>query len=445
MKSLRPANRRIVIDCLRLGRLLAALLTVSLAAQAVFAQSGSTTRYVYDDNGRLHAVIAPNGEANVYEYDSTGNVTAIRRLNADVLELLDFYPRSGGPGTHVTIIGTGFGAGVNTVAFNGAPAQIVAAGSPSLVVTVPANATTGPISVTTSHGTANTALPFTVRGINVSPPSVALVSGQTIQFTSASVRPEDENVVWSVNGVEGGAPAAGIITSTGSYTAPQLQEILATANFLIRATSAVDSSVFGQAVVTVRNPFFLRWAGAPIISVHNPNAIASAVSFANVISVRNPVTTTASITSFGAPVSVRNSVMRTLTITPFGVPVSVRNGGGSGSVTASWPSPVVSVAIAPTITSVSPTSLSRGMTTTITINGFSLTGVESIQFHSPAGTVDSNITAANLIVNPAGTQMTVTITVSGSAATGRRVIVISSGTTRSQETDIGANRVEIVQ
>ena len=41
---------------------------------AIHAQQGGTTRYVYDDNGRLIAVISPTGEANVYEYDAAGNV-----------------------------------------------------------------------------------------------------------------------------------------------------------------------------------------------------------------------------------------------------------------------------------------------------------------------------------------------------------------------------------
>lgn len=411
--------------------LLVAIMIVAISSVTTvigLAQQVGTTRYTYDENGRLRAVIAPNGEANVYEYDAAGNITSIRRLNSNSLELLDFSPRIGGPGTQVTIIGTGFGAGVNAVSFNGAVAQIISNGSSLLVVAVPPNATTGPISVTTSLGSANTALPFTVRGISVNPSSFTLVAGQAVQFTSSSVRPEDDAIIWSVNGVDGGSPTTGLITTNGSYTAPTLQESQSTANFLVRATSTVDSSIFGQATVTVKNPYFIRWTGAPILSV------------------RNPVTTAVTITPFSNPVSVRNPVARTITIAPFGMPVSVRNGGVvSATVTAIWPGPVVSVAIGPTITSVSPNSLSRGATTTITINGLSLTEADGIQFHSPAGTDDSNITVANLSVNPAGTQLTATITVSGGAATGRRVVVVSIGTIRSQETDTGANRIEIVQ
>ena len=70
------------------------VVTVLLSASQLSAQD-VTSRYVYDEKGRLRAVIAPNGEAAVYEYDAAGNFTAIRRLNANALELLDFTPRFG--------------------------------------------------------------------------------------------------------------------------------------------------------------------------------------------------------------------------------------------------------------------------------------------------------------------------------------------------------------
>jgi YD repeat-containing protein len=76
-------------------RCLTLLLILILNAQflTVSAQQGTTTTYVYDANGRLHAVIAATGEAVVYEYDSAGNITAIRRLPASALAILSFSPR----------------------------------------------------------------------------------------------------------------------------------------------------------------------------------------------------------------------------------------------------------------------------------------------------------------------------------------------------------------
>src|SRR5262245_12658874 len=93
----------------------------AIATGYAYTQGGET-RSVYDDNGRLRGVIAPNGEANVYEYDLAGNITAIRRNTANTLEAIGFSPREGAPGTRVTIVGTGFGNGVNVVAFNGTAA-----------------------------------------------------------------------------------------------------------------------------------------------------------------------------------------------------------------------------------------------------------------------------------------------------------------------------------
>src|SRR5882672_933546 len=61
----------------------------------------------------------------------------------------DISPRSGQPGTTVTITGTGFGTTLaeNTVSFNGVMAQVTSATSTLLTVTVPSGATGGNISV----------------------------------------------------------------------------------------------------------------------------------------------------------------------------------------------------------------------------------------------------------------------------------------------------------
>src|SRR4030095_6792174 len=85
-------------------------------SSVVTAQQGGTTRYVYDDNGRLRAVISPAGEAAIYEYDPAGNITRITRQPAGFVSILSFTPKSGSEDTLVTIIGTGFSAtlGSNT-------------------------------------------------------------------------------------------------------------------------------------------------------------------------------------------------------------------------------------------------------------------------------------------------------------------------------------------
>src|SRR5689334_11471882 len=107
----------------RLRLLLPIILGYFLVVTTAYAQQGGLSRYVYDNNGRLHAVVSPNGEAAIYEYDPAGNITVIRRNTASSLEVLGFSPLEGIPGTQVTITGTGFGGGVSAVAFNGTAAQ----------------------------------------------------------------------------------------------------------------------------------------------------------------------------------------------------------------------------------------------------------------------------------------------------------------------------------
>ncbi|MCI0339248.1 MAG: IPT/TIG domain-containing protein [Acidobacteria bacterium] len=128
------------------------------------AQQGGTANYFYDSNGRLHIVLSPTGEAAIYEYDPAGNFTSITRRAATEVSIIEFSPGAGAAGNSVTIYGTGFSttASENTVKFNGVTASVTSATKTQLVVTVPTGATTGPISVTTSNGTAASGYQFYV-------------------------------------------------------------------------------------------------------------------------------------------------------------------------------------------------------------------------------------------------------------------------------------------
>src|SRR5437879_1987520 len=73
--------------------------------------------------------------------------------------------------TSVTINGTNF-TGATAVLFNGASASFTVASATTITATVPSGATTGPISVTTSAGTASSAGSFTVG--DTTPPAVTI-------------------------------------------------------------------------------------------------------------------------------------------------------------------------------------------------------------------------------------------------------------------------------
>jgi hypothetical protein len=78
-----------------------------------------------------------------------------------------FTPMSGPVGTSVTISGTNF-TGATAVAFNTVSASFIVTSDTAIQATVPAGATTGPLSVTTPGGTAVSANNFTV----VNPPTI---------------------------------------------------------------------------------------------------------------------------------------------------------------------------------------------------------------------------------------------------------------------------------
>ena len=99
-----------------------------------------------------------------YSYDAAGNIVGIQRVNPAPITLASFSPASGPPGAAITISGTGFSgtAALNAVSFNGATATVTAASASSLVVTVPANATTGRVSVTVGGNTIASTQDFVV-------------------------------------------------------------------------------------------------------------------------------------------------------------------------------------------------------------------------------------------------------------------------------------------
>jgi YD repeat-containing protein len=134
---------------------------------------GPRVRYDYDALGRLVQATAPSGNGAHYSYDAVGNITAIRRLAADAIDLIDFAPHAGAIGSTVTIFGSGFNttATNNEVAFNGTAAAVAAATATTLVVTVPGEATSGRITVSNALGSATSANDYVVGGLRRHPPS----------------------------------------------------------------------------------------------------------------------------------------------------------------------------------------------------------------------------------------------------------------------------------
>ncbi|MDX2250923.1 MAG: hypothetical protein NW202_01435 [Nitrospira sp.] len=150
------------------------VLALSPALLAPWPTAADQAQYFYDELGRLIGVVDGQNNAAVYQYDGVGNVLKIERFNTTGSNVGIFLVAPGSAiaknpdGTPankpVEIRGFGFTAPPtsNQAAFNGTTATVVSGTDASLIVTVPANATTGPITVTNANGTATSPQAFTV-------------------------------------------------------------------------------------------------------------------------------------------------------------------------------------------------------------------------------------------------------------------------------------------
>src|SRR5436309_9879173 len=110
--------------------------------------------------------------------------------------ITSFAPTSGPVGTSVTLSGTNF-TGATAVTFNGVSASFTVTSATTIQVTVPAGATTGPLSVTTPGGTATSTNNFTV----------------TVTLTVTKVGAGSGTVTSSDGGINCGATCSAAYTS----------------------------------------------------------------------------------------------------------------------------------------------------------------------------------------------------------------------------------------
>lgn len=437
------AKQALVAFRVRLLATICLLSLVLLSGLHASAQQGGTSTFVYDDDGRLHAVLSPTGEAAVYEYDAAGNFTAIRRLTENDLELLSFAPREGPVGTLVTVFGTGFNQGVSSVAFNGSNAQIVTTSLVSVVAIVPQNATTGPISVVTPRGAISTSDPFVVRGIRLSPEVITLPALDSVQFSLTISGTPTTNVTWSVNGVDGGNAGVGSVTSLGFYRAPNLVGGSPT-QFIVKATSLDDPELFGEAAVTVLpfgEGYQFRSGG---LSVRYGTPSNSPPTFVNgAVSVRYGTPPNTPSTYINGAVSVRYGTPPNNPLTYINGAVSVRYGTPPNSP-PTFVTNAVSASRGPVLNSLTPGTIVRGTSITLTIDGVALNGATTISFFRLAnGNPASGITFSNISVNGAGTTLAATITVASNVTTGSYVVVVTTASGSTVRNDVGTNLVQI--
>src|SRR5205823_6564360 len=128
-------------------------------------------------NQATASLVAPSGTANavvqmwVHSLKRTIYVDDFVFTGATTAPAISsFSPTSGPVGTGVTINGSNFTGATRVTFFNGVAATITFNSDTQIQTTVPTGATTGPISVSTTAGTATSASNFTVT---TSPPTIS--------------------------------------------------------------------------------------------------------------------------------------------------------------------------------------------------------------------------------------------------------------------------------
>lgn len=141
-------------------------------------------------------------------------------------------------------VGTIAPSGAATASYN-APASVSVVSTETVTAVLQSDTTkTGSASVTIN--------PAPTAAITVSPAGATVVAGTSQQF-SASVQNGPQAVIWEVNGLQGGNPKFGTITSLagaiGFYTAPS--RIPNPPNVTITALLQSDLSTLGSTIVTI--------------------------------------------------------------------------------------------------------------------------------------------------------------------------------------------------
>jgi hypothetical protein len=306
-----------------------------------------------------------------------------------------FSPTSGGAGTSVTISGTGL-ASATAVTFNGVGATFTFNSDTQITATVPSGASTGPISVTTPGGTAQSSTNFTFIpaptitgftpssggvGASVTITGTAFTGASSVAFngTSAAFTFNSDSQITAT--VPSGATSGLISVTTPGGTASSASAFTVVANLPPTITGFSPSSGAVGASVTISGT---NLKGATLVTF---NGVISSFKFsgAKIIATVPPNATT-------GPISVT---------TPGGIAVSNTN---------------FTVVAPPTITGFSPQNGPVG--TQVTISGTNFTGTTSVMFGSKSATFNViNAQTISAIVPKGAKSGVISVTTPGGKAT----------------------------
>ncbi len=186
-------------------------------------------------------------------------------VSAQEAPTIDYFTPTGGPeGTVVFLYGAHFDvltAGNTTVIVDGKAVEMVFVKESEIIFTIPAGGTTGLIAVTTPAGTVTSAEPFVVSPLTISiaPSRLNAAVGTERPLSALVTGGSNSDVLWQVNGIEGGNSEVGTVTQANptAYSAPGTVPDPATVR--VTAVCAANPQVMAHARVTV----FSMLAGVP--------------------------------------------------------------------------------------------------------------------------------------------------------------------------------------
>jgi hypothetical protein len=317
--------------------------------------------------------------------------------------ITSFTPAGGPVGTSVIISGTNF-TGATAVRFNGVTASFAVNSATLIQATVPAGATTGPISVTTPNGTGTSVSAFFVTPTLTSftPASGPVGTSVTISGTSFT-----------------GATAVRFNGVTASFTVNSATSIQATVP--AGATTGPISVTTPGGTATSTSAFTVT-TGAPTITSFTP---ASGPAGTTVTISGTNFTGATAVTFNGTSANFTvNSATSIQTTVPSGAttgPIRVTTPGGTATSTSAF----TVTASAPTITSFTPASGPVG--TSVTISGTNFTGTTTVAFNGTSATFTVNsATSIQATVSAGATTGPISVTTPGGTATSTSAFTVTT-------------------
>jgi hypothetical protein len=251
--------------------------------------------------------------------------------------------------------------------------------------------------------------------VSVSPSSAELVVGANQQFSATVTGTTNSQVTWSVTGKGCSGLACGGVTSTGFYIAPRT--VPNPAEVTVTATSVVDTSKSGSAVVTILPPVGVSVSPAAVqVVTGGSQQFTATVTGTTNASVTWSVTGTGcsasacgTITSYGlytAPATIPSPARVTVRAT------SQADGTKSGTAVATI-IPPVAVTISPANAVV---AVRQQLQFRATVDGSTNTSIDwSISGSACSGSSCGSITSGGLYTAPATLPSLATIIVKASA------------------------------